>query len=192
MLTNHALPSHYEAMSDVHAKLSEWPPSIFVGYNSISFDKNLLRQAFYQTLQPIYLTNTGGNTRTDILRITHAVATFAPNAIALPLGDSRKQVFKFDQLLPASGFDHENAHDTMGDVESTTHLAKLIRDQASDVWGRMMQLSRKQDMEDILKEEEMLCLTQYFGGRAAHITGMSPNVVRTPTYGASRAVFDLT
>ena len=179
MLTNHALPSHYEAMRDVHAKLSEWPPSIFVGYNSISFDKNLLRQAFYQTLQPIYLTNTGGNNRTDILRITHAVATFAPNAIALPLGDFRKQVFKFDQLLPANGFDHENAHDTMGDVEATTHLAKLIRDQASDVWGRMMQLYRKQDMEDILKEEKMLCLTQYFGGRAAHITGMSPNVVRT-------------
>lgn len=75
MLTDPALPSHYEAMRQVHTKLSDWSPSVFVGYNSISFDENLLRQAFYQTLQPIYLTNTGGNTRADMLRIAHAVAS---------------------------------------------------------------------------------------------------------------------
>ncbi len=188
-LTDPALPSHYDAMRQVHAKLSDWSPSVFVGYNSISFDENLLRQAFYQTLQPIYLTNTGGNTRADMLRIAHAVAAYAPNAIAIPLGGSGQQVFKLDQLSPANGFDHENAHDAMGDVEATTHLAKLIRDQAPEVWGRMMQLSRKQDTEDILKEEEILCLTQYFGGRAhnRYVTECGAN----PTYGASRAVFDL-
>ena len=188
-LTDPALPSHYDAMRQVHAKLSDWSPSVFVGYNSISFDENLLRQAFYQTLQPIYLTNTGGNTRADMLRIAHAVAAYAPNAIAIPLGDSGQQVFKLDQLSPANGFDHENAHDAMGDVEATIHLAKLIRDRAPEVWGRMMQLSRKQDTEDILKEEEILCLTQYFRGRAhnRYVTECGAN----PTYGASRAVFDL-
>lgn len=123
------------------------------------------------------------------MRITHAVATFAPNAIALTLGDSRNQVFKFDQLLRANGFDHENAHNAMGDVEATIHLAKLIRDRATEVWGRMMQLSSKQDMEDILKEEEIHCLNQYFGGRAhnRYVTKCGTN----PTYGASQAVFDL-
>ena len=189
MLLDPTQLSHYAAMRNVHAKLSEWSPSVFVGYNSISFDENLLRQAFYQTLQPIYLTNTGGNTRADMLRIAHAVAAYAPNAIAIPLGDSGKQVFKLDQLSPANGFDHENAHDAMGDVEATIHLAKLIRDRAPEVWGRMMQLSRKQDTEDILKEEEILCLTQYFGGRAhnRYVTECGAN----PTYGASQAVFDL-
>ena len=188
-LTDPALPSHYDAMRQVHAKLSDWSPSVFVGYNSLSFDENLLRQAFYQTLQPIYLTNTGGNTRADMLRIAHAVAAYAPNAIAIPLGEAGQQVFKLDRLAPANGCDHENAHDAMGDVEATIHLAKLIRDRAPEVWGRMMQLSRKQDTEDILKEEEILCLTQYFGGRAhnRYVTECGAN----PTYGASRAVFDL-
>jgi len=188
-LTDRALPSHYDAMRQVHAKLSDWSPSVFVGYNSISFDENLLRQAFYQTLQPIYLTNTGGNTRADMLRIAHAVAAYAPNAIAIPLGEAGQQVFKLERLAPANGYDHENAHDAMGDVEVTTHLAKLIRDRAPEVWGRMMQLSRKQDTEDILKEEEILCLTQYFGGRAhnRYVTECGAN----PTYDASWAVFDL-
>jgi len=189
MLMDPVLPSYYEAMRMIHAKLSNWSPSIFVGYNSISFDESLLRQAFYQTLQPIYLTNTGGNTRADMLRIAHAVATYAPNAIAIPLVDSGKQVFKLDQLSPANGFDHENAHDAMADVEATIHLARLIRNRAPEVWSRMMQLSRKQDTAEILKEEEILCLTQYFGGRAhnRYVTECGAD----PTYDASRAVLDL-
>ena len=63
MLTDPALPSHYEAMSQIADKLRKWSPACFVGYNSLAFDEPILRQAFYQTLRPIFLTNTGGNTR---------------------------------------------------------------------------------------------------------------------------------
>ena len=188
-LTDPALPSHYDAMRQVHAKLTDWSPSVFVGYNSISFDENLLRQAFYQTLQPIYLTNTVGNTRADMLRVAHAVAAYAPNAIAIPLGEAGQQVFKLDLLAPANGFDHENAHDAMGDVEATIHLARLVRGRALEVWGRMMQLSRKRDAANILESEEILCLTQYWRGQAhnRYVTECGVD----PTYDASRAVFDL-
>ena len=189
MLLDPALPSHYQAMRQVHAKLSDWSPSIFVGYNSISFDENLLRQAFYQTLQPIYLTNTGGNTRADMLRIAHAVAVYTENAISIPLGDAGQQVFKLDELAPINGFGHANAHDAMGDVEATIHLAKLARDRAPEVWGRMMGLSRKQDAANILEREEILCLTQYWRGQAhnRYVTECGAD----PTDDAARAVFDL-
>ena len=189
MLLDPALPSHYQAMRQVHAKLSDWSPSIFVGYNSISFDENLLRQAFYQTLQPIYLTNTGGNTRADMLRIAHAVAEYTPNAISIPLGDAGQQVFKLDRLAPANGFDHANAHDAMGDVEATIHLARLVRDRAPDVWNRMMKLSAKRSTADILEREEILCLTQYWRGQAhnRYVTECGAD----PTYDATRALFDL-
>jgi exodeoxyribonuclease-1 len=57
MLTDPSLPSHYDAVRKVAEKLREWSPAIFVGYNTLAFDEPLLRQAFYQTLQPVYLTN---------------------------------------------------------------------------------------------------------------------------------------
>ena len=188
-LTDPDLPSHYDAMRQVHAKLTDWSPSVFVGYNSISFDENLLRQAFYQTLQPIYLTNTGGSTRADMLRIAHAVAAYAPNAIVIPLGEAGQQVFKLDLLAPSNGFNHENAHDAMGDVEATIHLARLVRDRAPEIWDRMMQLSRKRDAANILESEEILCLTRYWRGQAhnRYVTECGVD----PTYDASRAVFDL-
>jgi exodeoxyribonuclease-1 len=50
MLLDPTQLSHYAAMRNVHAKLLDWSPSVCVGFNSISFDENLLRQAFYQTL----------------------------------------------------------------------------------------------------------------------------------------------
>ena len=50
MLTDPSLPSHYEMMLQIAQKLRKWSPAIFIGYNTLSFDEPLLRQAFYQTL----------------------------------------------------------------------------------------------------------------------------------------------
>ena len=53
VLLDEGLPSHYEAIQEIRQKLMEWSPAIFIGYNSIGFDEELLRQAFFQTLQPL-------------------------------------------------------------------------------------------------------------------------------------------
>src|ERR1700760_3892055 len=54
---NNELPSHYEMWCALQKKLLSWTPATFVGWNSIDFDEHLLRQAFYQSLHPPYLTN---------------------------------------------------------------------------------------------------------------------------------------
>jgi len=45
------LPCHYEMMRAVRAKLLDWSPAIFIGYNSINFDEQHLRQALFRTLR---------------------------------------------------------------------------------------------------------------------------------------------
>ena len=67
-LTDPALPTHYQAVREIRQKLMEWSPAVFIGYNSIAFDEELLRQALFQTLHPAYLTNTKGNQRSDAMR----------------------------------------------------------------------------------------------------------------------------
>src|ERR1039458_127027 len=74
MLTDKNLPSHYEAMSQIRAKLMGWSPAIFLGYNSIEFDEKFLRQAFFRTLHPLFLTNTNGNARGDLMRGAYAAS----------------------------------------------------------------------------------------------------------------------
>src|SRR5262245_43951264 len=111
LLTDSTLPSHYKAVCKIADKLERWSPATFVGYNSISFDEKLLRQAFYQNLKPIYLTNTQGNKRADILRLVDAAIVCAPNSIAVPLSEKRRVTRRLDKLAPINGFDHAHAHD---------------------------------------------------------------------------------
>ncbi len=150
MLTDTSLPTHYEAMRQVHETLANWSPAIFIGYNSIAFDENLLRQGFYQTLQPVYLTNTRGNARADMMRILHATSVYAPNTLSVPISDSGRPTFRLDRIAPANGFAHEDAHEAMADVEATIHMARLLRDRAPDVWRSMMRVARKKDAVDLL------------------------------------------
>ncbi|MFX4941219.1 hypothetical protein ABTC18_19915, partial [Acinetobacter baumannii] len=44
--------SHYSMICEVANTLASWCPAAFLGYNSIRFDEEFLRQAFYQCLHP--------------------------------------------------------------------------------------------------------------------------------------------
>jgi exodeoxyribonuclease I len=189
MLTDPALPSHFEAMRQIHEKLREWSPVVFLGYNSISFDENLLRQAFYQTLQPIYLTNTGGNARGDLMRIVHAASVYAPNVLAIPINENGRRTFRLDGLAPANGFAHDDAHEAISDVEATIHLSRLIRDYAPEVWDTMIGLTRKQGVVRFVEDHEVFAFSTVSGNRSNTwlVTGCGVN----PAYDAENATFDL-
>jgi exodeoxyribonuclease I len=189
MLTDPGLPSHYEMMLHITARLRDWSPAIFTGYNTLSFDEPLLRQAFYQTLQPVYLTNTNGNQRADVLRLAQATAVLAPNAMAVPISAKGKPTLRLDTLAPANGFAHENAHDALADVEATIYMARLIRDRAPAVWSALMPLVDKGEVTARLASGVPQCLVEYHMGvpsvRAVVGCGHPP---KNPTM---QAVFDL-
>ncbi len=144
-LVDPKIPTHFEMVREIHAVMSGWSPATVVGYNTIRFDEELLRQAFYQSLLPIYLTNTGGNSRLDILKAAQAVYAFAPDALIWPINEKGKPVFKLDQLAPANGFAHENAHDALADVEATIFIAKLIKQRAPEIWQALLRFRGKAD-----------------------------------------------
>ena len=143
MLTDPALPSHYEAIRQVQAKLLEWSPATFIGFNSLEFDEPLLRQALFQTLHPAYLTNTNGNARSDVMRVAHAVSIYAPDNITVPTDDRGRQTFRLERLAPANGYNHDEAHEAMADVEATIYMARLVQDRALDIWHAMDRASTK-------------------------------------------------
>ncbi|MFD1157933.1 exonuclease domain-containing protein [Roseovarius aestuarii] len=189
MLIDPRLPTHYEMMLQIAEKLRAWSPAIFTGYNTLSFDEPLLRQAFYQTLQPVYLTNTNGNQRADVLRLAQATAALAPNAMAVPISARGKPTLRLDTLAPANGFAHENAHDALADVEATIYMARLIRDRAPAVWHALLPLVDKAEVKAHLNTSEPKCLVEYHMGvpstRAVVGCGNHP---KNPTM---QAVFDL-
>ncbi len=101
--------SHYQMIREVRTFIERHTPAVIVGFNSIGYDEGMLRQAFYQTLNPVYLTNTDGNTRMDMLRVAHATSEYAPGALQVPVNDDGRPTFKLGLLAPANGLTHDEA-----------------------------------------------------------------------------------
>lgn len=161
MLTDPKLPSHYEMMTAIRTKLESWGPGVFVGYNSLKFDEAMLRSAFYQTLQPIYLTNTNGNGRTDAMRLAQAAFLFAPETICIPR-DNGKPILRLDRLAPENGFTHANAHDALADVEATIFMTKKIATAAPDLWRRLRAAADKRTVKSFIESAEPFLLTDFY------------------------------
>jgi exodeoxyribonuclease-1 len=153
-------PTHYQMVRQIRETLRGWGLSVFAGYNSLRFDEELLRQAFYQTLHPPYLTNTGGSTRADALALVQTAALLHPNVIAVPINEKGRPVFKLDRLAPANGFDHVNAHDALADVEATIFMAKLVKDRCPDVWRRWLHFASKERVANFLAETDAFVLVE--------------------------------
>ena len=189
MLTDPALPSHYEAIRQIRAKLLEWSPATFIGFNSLEFDEPLLRQALFQTLHPAYLTNTNDNARSDVMRVAHALSIYAPDSLVVPTDNRYRQTFRLDRLAPANGYNHDKAHEAMADVEATIFMARLARDRAPSIWQAMDRASTKNAVKAYVKAQSMFSLTERYFGRTYSwlVTPCGQN----PDYDGQLAVFDL-
>ena len=58
--------SNYGLVSEVYNKFNDWSPAVFIGYNSIAFDEEVLRNAFFKNLYDPYLTVKHNNIRLDL------------------------------------------------------------------------------------------------------------------------------
>ena len=189
ILVDPQLPSHYVAFQQIRKKLISWSPAIIIGYNSLAFDEEILRQAFFQTLQPTYLTNTDGNQRSDVMRIMHAVSIYQPNTISVPTDAKGKETFRLPQLAPANGHNHDHAHEALADVEATIYLAQLAKDRAPDIWKIMHRSVQKNDVAEYVTSQPCFALTERYFSKAYSwlVTYCGTN----PKINSQMAVFDL-
>ena len=153
--------SYYNAMAKLFKKLSSWGPACYIGQNNIKFDEHFMRMGFYKTMQEnIYLTNTNGNTRADLLPMLHCVKQFSPNALSFPETEDKEPIFKLDQIAPLNGLDH-NAHNSMGDVIVTIELAKIIKDRCPTIWDSALRCNSKSNVKHIAENEPVFCYGSY-------------------------------
>ena len=164
-LVDPELPSLFEFTQTIMEMTERWAPATWVGFNSIRFDEEVLRQAFFQNLQPnIYATQFNGNNRLDILTAVFAVWCRNPGLMHWPTDDTGRTTFKLDRLAPANGFNAHNAHDALGDVEATIHIARLIANGDPALWSAILHNRDKQNVMATLETFRPVELVLRFGG----------------------------
>jgi exodeoxyribonuclease-1 len=159
------LPTLFEFTQDISALIARWSPATWTGFNSIHFDEEMLRQAFYQNLQPdIFATQFNGNTRLDILTALYAIWYRQPDLLQWPVDETGRVRFKLDRIAPLNGFTAHNAHDALGDVEATIHIACQIAQRAPELWAELLSNRDKGSVQARLASFQPMALVERFGG----------------------------
>lgn len=180
-LVDPELPSLFELTQEISALIERWSPAIWTGFNSIRFDEEMLRQAFYQNLQPdVFAMQFNGSTRFDILTALYAVWCRQPDLFEWPVEPDGRVRFKLDRIAPLNGFVAHNAHDALGDVEATIHIACQIAQRAPGLWAELLANRDKGNVQASLANFQPMALVERFGGGLPRATvgcfcGTSPS-----------------
>ena len=148
--------SHYEMMRLLRSTWLEWSKgrnAVYITYNGHRFDEELFRRQFFWNLLPLYITNTLGASRLDMLSTLQLVANFFPEALKLPVNEEGDVSMKLTDWSEANSIEIENAHDALADCVQMLELAKLIIKDAKSVWQSSIKGSSKIGNLDILQSE---------------------------------------
>lgn len=120
--------SEYELALRLREEMTR-PGTTNVGYNTVQFDDEFLRNLFYRNLLDPYEREwAGGCSRWDLIDLARAARDLRPEGIVWPTGEDGKPLFKLEALAKANGIAHDAAHDAMSDVLATVGLARLLRE----------------------------------------------------------------
>ena len=155
--------SNYSLISEIYHKFSEWGPATFIGYNSIKFDEEVIRNAFFKNLFDPYLTVKNNNTRVDLLDITRIATFFYPDKIKSLLNKKGSAVMKLESIAHANGIKNFTAHDAMGDTHASLELARLIKNQIPELWDKSILQSNKGQLEALIASKPFCYLESFFG-----------------------------
>jgi len=158
-------PSHDAMVGSIHETIVRWTPSMFIGFNSISYDDEVLRQAFYESLRPpIFATNMNGNSRGDLLKLARVVGTLRPDVLRTVRDESGRRVFRLADLAQANGVDPGRSHTAAADVATTLALCRLIAAEAPILWSSFMRFSNKAEVLNFIAEHDAFAAFEFKKG----------------------------
>lgn len=149
--------SAYEFAKMLHDTFTSWQKRgqemSFTGYNTIRFDEEIMRQMFWENLLDPYITSGKGTYRNDLLTVVRALYARNPDCIEIPKREDGRNNFKLENLAPLNGFAGHDAHDALGDVRATIHIARLIRDTDMALWEHMFRMGNAKNATDFVDNE---------------------------------------
>jgi exodeoxyribonuclease-1 len=101
----------------------------------------------------LYITNTSGASRLDMLSTLQLVANFFPDSLKLPVTEEGDISMKLTDWSNANSIEIENAHDALADCVQMLELAKIILKEAKPVWQASLKGASKFGNLEILQTE---------------------------------------
>ena len=186
--------THYELVKEIHKTWKDWTeqyPAVFVTYNGMRFDEEVMRRQFYWNLFDPYFTNTNGNSRLDLYLKMQVIAHFYYQSFPIPMIDDQISL-KLEDIISNLSIDTKNAHDALADCEFLIHLIKSISEKLPNFYKEILDTTTK---EGYLKklQDNSVHFNCYFIPRSK-VTKTYPFTALINLYGLNKyiPIFDLT
>ena len=158
--------SHYEMMRDLNRQWRQWTidePAVFITYNGMAYDEELIRRQFYWNLFESYLTNTNGNSRLDLLLMMHNIAAFSPDLLNIPLYEGGPAIsLKQADIAEANGIEIGDAHDAIADCKLMISLLEIINKKKPELIDFFLSISSKAGVNEAVQQPGFLGLGEVF------------------------------
>lgn len=152
----------YDYARHIHGMLTDWTSqgdTDFAGWNIINYDEEIMRQMFWMNLLDPYLSSGKGKRRVDYLLMARALYARNPEIMTIPVNEeTKKNNFKLENIATANGFSDHNAHDALGDVRATIHMARLIRDVDPHLFAHAKAMGSAKAAMDFVEGEQIFRL----------------------------------
>ena len=155
--------SHYQLITEVYNKFTSWSPAIFIGYNSIKFDEEFLRNTLFRNLYDPYLTIKNNNLRSDLLDTARISNFFFPEKLKSLVNERGSPVLKLESLASSNGIKNFTAHDALGDTYATLEIAKKIKEKIPSIWEKSTSGINKSTLQDEIRSRPFCYLESFFG-----------------------------
>ena len=155
--------SHYQLITKVYNKFTSWSPAIFIGYNSIKFDEEFLRNTLFRNLYDPYLTIKNNNLRSDLLDTARISNFFFPEKLKSLVNERGSPVLKLESLASINGIKNFTAHDALGDTYATLEIAKKIKENIPSVWKKSTRGIDKTTLQHEIRSRPFCYLESFFG-----------------------------
>ena len=124
----------YEALIQTH-QLFNRPNQINIGYNSLSFDNNMLRFSFYRNLLDPYSHQFKNNTfRADVMNINLLYYLYKSDVLSWDID----KPMKLENINARNNLFKGKSHDAMVDVEVTLELSRKLRSYDQRMWDYLI------------------------------------------------------
>lgn len=137
------------------------PDTLILGYNSIRFDDEFVRHTLWRNFHDPYEWSwSEGRSRWDLLDVTRLVRALRPAGINWPVREIKDAVtgevvsaptVNLVDMAKNNGFENQNAHDALADVDALINLARLLRDKQPKLWQYLLTHHDKKAIATVIK-----------------------------------------
>ena len=168
------------------------PGTIAVGYNSVRFDDEFMRNIFWRCLYDPYEWQwKDGRSKWDLLDVVRMTRALRPEGINWPFSPEGKATNRLELMTKENNISHEHAHDALSDVEALISVTRLIKEKQPQLYNWLFKMRDKKAVQQLVNLEKPVPFVYSSGRYSGEFDKTTVAYPIAPAKNGNVLVFDL-